>query len=425
MKATVAQVRSFNRPIRLLLVNQLTINVGFYMLMPYLALHLSGELGLAVWLVGLILGVRNLSQQGMFLLGGSLADRIGYKPMITAGLGLRSVGFTLFGLAESLPWLITASALTGLAGALFNPAARAYLAQEAGERKVEAFAVFNVFYQTGIMVGPLIGLLLGGVAFRLTCLVAAGLFTVLAVVQIRALPGRSGSRAGAQASMLHDWRQVIGDRPFLLFSLAMIGSYVLNFQVYLGLPIEVRRLTGSELGVTLLFMLSGVLAIVGQVRITAWARQRWTAGQAMARGLGLMGASFVPLALAASLALASPGTASWQAHALALAPVLLATGLLSLAVMIVYPFEMATIAALGGERMMGTYYGFYNTLSGLGIAVGNLLTGAALDAGRQAGTPGLPWWAMAAVGGACAVAVLALDRSGRLEPGRQPQATPA
>ncbi|GGL41450.1 MFS transporter [Planomonospora parontospora] len=425
MKATVAQVRSFNRPIRLLLVNQLTINVGFYMLMPYLALHLSGELGLAVWLVGLILGVRNLSQQGMFLLGGSLADRIGYKPMITAGLGLRSVGFTLFGLAESLPWLITASALTGLAGALFNPAARAYLAQEAGERKVEAFAVFNVFYQTGIMVGPLIGLVLGGVTFRLTCLVAAGLFTVLAVVQIRALPGRSGSRAGAQAGMLHDWRQIIGNRSFLLFSLAMIGSYVLNFQVYLGLPIEVRRLTGSELGVTLLFMLSGVLAIVGQVRITAWARRRWTAGQAMARGLGLMGTSFVPLALAASLAPALPGTAPWPAHALALAPVLLATGLLSLAVMIVYPFEMATIAALGGERMMGTYYGFYNTLSGLGIAAGNLLTGAALDAGRQAGMPGLPWWVMAAVGGACAVAVLALDRSGRLEPGRQPQATPA
>ncbi|MEV6868783.1 MFS transporter [Streptosporangium subroseum] len=421
MKTTLAQVRSFNRPIRLLLVNQLTINVGFYMLMPYLALYLADDLGLAVWLVGLILGVRNLSQQGMFLLGGSLADRIGYKPMIMAGLVLRSVGFALLGLVEAVPALIVASALTGLAGALFNPAARAYLAQEAGERKVEAFAVFNVFYQTGILAGPLIGLLLNGVAFRLICLVAATLFTILAVVQVRALPARAGSRAGAKAGLLQDWRQVIGNRAFLLFSLAMIGSYVLTFQVYLGLPIEVRRLTGEEVGVTLLFMLSGGLAIVGQVRITAWAKARWTSGQAMARGLGLMGASFVPLALSASVTLPPLAAAPWLAHAGALLPVLLTAGLLSTATMIVYPFEMATIAALGGDRMIGTYYGFYNTVSGIGIALGNLLTGAALDGGRQAGVPSLPWWGLAVLGGACAMAVFALDRSGRLTPDQKPQ----
>lgn len=193
-------------------------------------------------MVGLVLGMRNLSQQGMFLLGGSLADRIGYKPMILAGLGLRVVGFAMLGLVDSLPGLIVASALTGLAGALFNPAVRAYLAAEAGERKVEAFALFYVFYQTGILVGPLIGLALLGVSFRWVCLVAAVLFLILLIMQSRALPARRGdARGGASQSMLADWRQVIGHRSFLLFSVAMIGSYVLNFQVYLALPIEVRR----------------------------------------------------------------------------------------------------------------------------------------------------------------------------------------
>ncbi|RUQ02446.1 MFS transporter, partial [Microbacterium sp. HSID17254] len=80
--------RSFDRPVRLLLLNQLTINLGFYMLIPYLADHLSSGLGLSVLMVGLILGVRNFSQQGMFLVGGSLADRFGYKPMIVAGCAL-------------------------------------------------------------------------------------------------------------------------------------------------------------------------------------------------------------------------------------------------------------------------------------------------------------------------------------------------
>lgn len=77
---TIRQFRSFDRPVQLLLLNQFGINVGFYMLMPYLAGYLAGDLRLAVWVVGLVLGVRNFTQQGMFLIGGTLADRLGYKP---------------------------------------------------------------------------------------------------------------------------------------------------------------------------------------------------------------------------------------------------------------------------------------------------------------------------------------------------------
>ncbi|MCO5556455.1 hypothetical protein L7F22_010004 [Adiantum nelumboides] len=184
--------RSFDRPVQLLLLNQLTINLGFYMLIPYLADHLSQGLGLSVLLVGVILGVRNFSQQGMFLVGGSLADRFGYKPMIVAGCALRTGGFALLGLVDNVPALIVASAATGFAGALFNPAVRAYIARDAGERRVEAFALFSVFYQAGIVVGPVVGLLLTGIDFTVTCLVAAAVFAVLTVLQIRALPARRG-----------------------------------------------------------------------------------------------------------------------------------------------------------------------------------------------------------------------------------------
>jgi MFS family permease len=45
----------------------------------------------------------------------------------------------------------------GFAGALFNPAVRAYLARDAGPRRVEVFALFNIFYQTGTLFGPLLG----------------------------------------------------------------------------------------------------------------------------------------------------------------------------------------------------------------------------------------------------------------------------
>ncbi|AEV81232.1 MFS transporter [Actinoplanes sp. SE50] len=411
MKATITATRSFSRPVQLLLVNQLTINIGFYMLMPYLAGYLSGNLALAGWAVGLVLGVRNLSQQGMFLLGGSLADRLGYKPLILAGLGLRVVGFALLGFVDTLPGLIVASLLTGLAGALFNPAVRAYLAAESGDRKTDAFAVFNVFYQAGILAGPLIGLALLTLDFRWVCLVAAGLFLLLLIAQTRALPARRAVPDHSRQSMLADWRQVFGNGPFLLFCGAMIGSYVLNFQVYLGLPLEVRRITGHETGVAVLFAVSGLLTVAGQVKVTAWAKARWSPQQAIVRGLLVMAAAFVPLTLSAG---AGPGRAGVIGVAVALAPVLLSTVLLTIATMIVYPFEMATIVALAGQRLVGTYYGLYNTIAGLGIAAGNLLTGAALDTGRRHGFPALPWLALTGLGAACAAAVWALSRTGRL-----------
>lgn len=131
MKTLLAKTRSFSPAVRLLMVNQFAINLAFYMLMPYLAAHLAGQLGLAAWAVGLVLGVRNFSQQGMFLIGGTIADRFGYKAPIMVGCLLRTGGFALLGWVDSLPALMAASAATGFAGALFNPAVRAYLAAEA------------------------------------------------------------------------------------------------------------------------------------------------------------------------------------------------------------------------------------------------------------------------------------------------------
>ncbi|MGW3941207.1 MDR family MFS transporter [Streptomyces phaeochromogenes] len=421
MKSTLAQVRTYERSVQLLMVNQFSINLGFYMLMPYLAAHLAGPLGLAGWLVGLILGVRNFSQQGMFLVGGTLADRLGYKPMIIAGLVLRIVGFATLGLVDSVPALLAASAATGLAGALFNPAVRAYLAADAGERRVEAFALFNVFYQAGILLGPLVGMLLTGVSFRVTCLVASGIFALLSIVQIRALPARRGDddakREQDQEGVLAQWRGILANRPFLLFSLAMIGSYVMSFQVYLALPLEVRRLGGDgtfgTAAVALLFAVSGLSTILGQTRVTAWCKARMEPGHALVWGLLVMGVAFVPLLAATAIPVPDDGMGLWL---LAAAPPALSALLLALGTMIAYPFEMDTIVRLSGDRLVATHYGLYNTICGIGITLGNLLTGIALDAAREAGMSALPWMALLALGLSCAAALYGLHRTGRLAP---------
>ncbi|GHJ41298.1 MFS transporter [Streptomyces sp. TS71-3] len=408
MKGLRGRVASFDRGARLLMANQFAINLGFYMLMPYLADHLAHGLGLAAWAVGLVLGLRNFSQQGMFLIGGTLADRYGCKPMIIAGCALRTVAFGLLALASVLPALIAASVLTGLAGALFNPAVRGYLAEEAGEeRRVEAFALFNVFYQAGILVGPLAGLALLAWDFRAVCAASAIVFGILAVLQANALPARPPARRGAEPAwraVVAEWRLIAANRSFLLFAAAMAGSYVLAFQVYLALPLRARELFGERAGwaTGAVFAVSALAGLVGQMKLTTWARRTLSGPRAIVYGLVGMGAAFVPLLAGVHDSAAGPVVGGL---ALVLCAVMLAWG-----GALLYPFEMDTLVRLAGDRLVATYYGAYSTASGIAVSLGNLAVGALFDTG----VAWLPWTVLAATGLGCAAAVAGLHRSGHL-----------
>lgn len=413
------QFTTFGWPSRMLMINQFGINLGFYMLMPYLAGYLAGPLGLAAWMIGLVLGVRNFSQQGMFIVGGTLADRFGYKPLIIAGCLLRTVGFGLLIVAHTLPVLVVASAAAGFAGALFNPAVRAYLAADSGARRLEAFALFNVFYQAGILAGPVAGLVLMAFDFRTTAAAAAVVFAVLTIAQLCALPRQDSAVAAAaqKTTILEDWRTVVTNRSFVCFAVVMIGSYVLNFQVYLALPLHAASIAPehSAAVVAMVFVVSAVVAVGGQLRLTRWFAQRWGNGRALVIGMTILAVSFVPLVV-----VPDAGRFGTAAAVIAL---LCTAGLLAVGSAAVFPFEMDTVVSVARDHRVATHYGFYNTIVGVGILAGNLATGSLLQAARHSGIGELLWAAMVLVGLIAAAALHLLDRAGHF--GAQQQPVPA
>ena len=89
-----------NPLLRLLILTQLAFNIGFYAVLPFLAEHLGTAIGMAGWMVGLVLGLRTFSQQGLFVVGGALADRYGVRPVVLAGCVLRIAGFVWLGYAD-------------------------------------------------------------------------------------------------------------------------------------------------------------------------------------------------------------------------------------------------------------------------------------------------------------------------------------
>lgn len=410
-----SEFRQLSLPARLLVINQFGINVGFYMLLPFLASYMSHDLGYGAAVIGLVLGVRNLSQQGMFLVGGTAADRLGCRPMIIAGCALRVLAFALFSFLTSLPGLVVAVVLTGLAGALFNPAVRTYLMHEAGDRKAEVFAVFNVFAHAGTLVGPLVGAALLAVDFRLVALVACIAFAVLTVAQVLVLPHREVQ--SQNKSVLGSWREVTTNRRFLAFTLALSAYFGLYNQLYLTLPLEAQRVSGLSGSIAVVFAVSTVIGVFGQMRITNWCRQRWTAGRSVAVGLACMGLSFVPLMLSGPL-LATRGPADfgadWVAVSVACLPVVVTTVLFTVGQAITNPFAMELLPIIGSERLAGTYYGFYYLVSSLVAAGVSWLVGALLDGSTDPALRWMPWLALLAVGLAGAAGSGAMERRGLL-----------
>jgi predicted MFS family arabinose efflux permease len=401
--ATVRQFRILGRPAKVLLVNEIGETAALLMLAPYLADHLTHHVGIAVWLVGLILGLRHFSE-GIFAVGGTLGDRIGYKPVLVAGCALEALGCALFGLSTAVPWLIGASMFSGLSRALFIPARRAYLARAESEHKVEAFALAGVCRRLGVLIGPLAGMPLMHAGFRPLCATAAGIFVALALVQWRVLPPCAGVHEGSKRPLWAEWREALGDRVFVAFAITMFASYSLVHQLSFGLPIEVRRASGGRAGITALFVLSAVLGLAAQVRLTLWCERRWTPGQVMVRGLIVMGLAFVPLMLP-------------PAHGgplVRLVPIMLCAAILTVGTMMVFPFEMATIADLAGDRGIGTYYSVNNLLSGIGSVFGNLLSAAAIGLSRALNVAGLPWLVLLLLAVLSATALTVVNRGDRL-----------
>jgi predicted MFS family arabinose efflux permease len=128
----------------------------------------------------------------------------------------------------------------------------------------------------------------------------------------------------------------------------------------------------------------------------------------MVRGLIVMGVAFVPLML----------PPPHGGPLIRLLPILLCAAILTVGTMMVFPFEMATIADLAGDHGIGTYYSVNNLLSGVGSVFGNLLSAAAMGLSRALNVSGLPWLVLLLLALMSATALTFVNRSDRLAAGR-------
>ncbi|WP_404287588.1 MFS transporter [Glutamicibacter arilaitensis] len=384
-----------------LLGTQTLFNIGFYAVVPFLAVVLTNDFLLAGTAVGLILGIRTFAQQGLFLAGGSLADRFGARNTILIGCAVRAAGF--FTLAASLwastpmLWMfILGTLLTGFGGALFSPGlnilvAAAQSARDQGRpaetKRTTLFAWLSITGEIGAVTGPLVGAALWGWGFSTVAGFGAAFFVAIGLFlwanlrredsEISSL-GLSNDSTQRKSSL----RECLRDRRFVAFCGLHASDLLAYNQLYLAIPLELERMDLATQWLGIVFAWISILTLTLQLPV-AWLAARLGPSITLRLGYLFSASGFAVLAFIPASAFGNePGSAR----------IMCAVTLLTLGHMSVHPTALSLVPKFAGTLATGSYFGLLSSCGGLAVLLGNMLIGWLLTQAIQELLPGyLPW----------------------------------
>jgi MFS family permease len=376
---------------------------------PFLALVMTRDFGMTATAVGVVLGARVFSQQGLFLVGGMITDRWGPRRAMLVGCLVRICGYLTLGLADSFPLFLLGAVLTGMGGALFSPALESLVGRAEERRRNTTgkapglFALLAICGEIGAVAGPLVGALLLGLSFSWAALAGAGVFAVMTGVLWHGIPAGPAKPAlvtvPTAADVHHEVvphevvpregvRAMLRDRRFVAFGALYSVNLLAYNQLYFGLPIELTRSGAGPEALAGLFAVASLLTVALQWPISRLTH-RSGPGWAIAMGFTLKGLAFATMAVLTQF----PATGALQL----LPPLLLVVGL-CLGHMCIGPVAMPLVLDFARGRRSGIYYGLLASMGGCAVLLGNFVLGPLYSGATHPGPDAVwPWAVMAAL----------------------------
>lgn len=362
------------------MLDNLLVVTGFFCVFPLISLHFVDQMGWAATAVGLALGLRQMVQQGLGLLGGSLADRFGAKPLIVAGMLLRAAGFAVMAVAQHPGVLVFSCLLSGLGGMLFDPPRSAMVIKltRADERS-RFYSILMMQDSAAAMGGALLGTWLLGFDFFWVAMGGCAVFVLAAGANALWLPAYRV--ASVRTPPLAAMRTVLSDKAFLVFVLTLSGYYALGLQIMLLIPITIKELAGTAQAVSWMYALDAVLSLTLLYPLARWGERHLRLETRVLAGV---------LTMAVSM-----GAMAWV-HSVHAAFLILS--IFFIGSLVAEPAREALLARFAKPEARASYMG----MGRFGLAIGGLFGytggGSLLDFARVQKMPALPWLSLACVG---------------------------
>jgi DHA1 family multidrug resistance protein-like MFS transporter len=374
---------------------------GFFMIVPLISVHYVDDLGWAAGAIGLVLAVRQLTQQGLTLFGGALADRIGAKGLICAGQIVRALGFAGMAWADSFPLLLGTTMLAALGGALFEaPRAAAITALTDERNRARFYSLSGVVGGLGMVLGPLLGAVLIKFDFSFVVLAATSCYFVTFFAMLVLLPPVRVSTE--RRGMWDGIGLALRDRPFMLFNILLMGYWFMWVQITISLPLIAKDISGRSESVSWVYMLNAGMSVLLQYPLLRLV-ERWLRPlPILIMGMALMAVGLGNVALAHSVP-----------------ALLLCVACFSVGALLATPTQQTVAADLANPAALGSYFGVNSLALALGGGLGNLSGGVLYGLGQQISAPALPWLIFCAIGGSAALGLALIERGGQRRAGSQ------
>ncbi|MCR1761347.1 MFS transporter, partial [Pseudomonas aeruginosa] len=356
--------------IHVMLVGTLLTRGAYFMVWPFLALLLWREFRLSASAIGLLLALATVCGALSGIYTGWLSDRFGRKRLIFFGTSLSGLSFVLLGFSgQPLSYGLAISGVS-IGCALLESSCKALIGDRVEDRRSRELALYCRYFliNLGAALGPLIGLTLGVAAQAGTFLVTALVYFCYGLLLWRLLHHLELKRRSlaprSSTGFLEACLSMARHRAFTLLLLcnmlaaliyATFDSTLVQYLTRSGLPDVVNS-------IALLVTINALTIVVAQFPLLRLLENTGTGGRLML-GMLLMllaqlGFAWTPVTLFAGLALA--------------------TVVLSLGELIVFPTFSVEVDQLTPDDLRGSYFGAANLYS-LGTALAPLYGGIMLD----------------------------------------------
>ena len=333
------------------------INRSGTMVLPFLALYSTSELGISAGNAGLVLAFYGLGAFISAPFAGKLSDKFGALNLMKLSLFSSGVFLFAYSLVTEFYAFLILSLIWAIVNEAFRPASMSFLSSEiTSDRRKTAFALNRLAINLGMSIGPVIGGLLSTINFSLLFYVdgitaiAAGLFmTFIPWQKLSSISSPPDDDKPAVAEK----EKVYKNFKFIYLLVAIVPVEIVFFQHIGAFPLFVVQ----ELGYTtatfgLLVAVNTVLIIFIEVPLND-AMRSWLDWKSLAWGGILSGLGFGILAFTHDVSLLILSIVIW-----------------TFGEMIFFPATGNYVAHISPEKQRGEYMGYFQMTFSFSFMVG-------------------------------------------------------
>ncbi len=346
-----------------LLSGALLVNRAGTMVLPFLSLYLTVDLGLTAVRAGQIIGCFGLGSMIGSYAGGWLSDRMSALRVQEMSLFASGAGFLIFTRLESFGSLALGIFVLAAVSDAFRPALMASVAHYSPPATSKrSFALIRLAANLGMGIGPAIAGLLAHYSYfwlfvgdAVTCWLAALMLIRTFGAGVRPTDDETTATTPLGRS---PWR----DGPFLLFLLLIMVLAMTFFQVWTAMPLFLRAFyDASERAIGLLLSINALLIALTEMLVIR-AVENFDALRTVGVGAFLVGAGLALLPFGPPYAIA-----------------VAAMVVLTIGEMLAMPISNTVVAQRAGHGQVGRYMGAYTLAFSAAFVIGPVAGTAAYE----------------------------------------------